>query len=90
MIIYSFNDQLSDTLVEELSKTIKVDMYQHPPVDGGFPFYSSYNVGKVRHFPDAIERYYDDKFRRILYHLDLKKKKLDFNCRRCLEVQHRH
>ena len=71
MIIHSFNDQLSDTLVEELSKTIKVDMYQHPPVDGGFPFYSSYNVGKVRHFPDAIERYYDDKFRRILYHLDL-------------------
>ena len=71
MIIYSFNDQLSDDLVEQLSKTIKVDMYQHPPVDGGFPFYSSYNVATVRHFPDALEEYYDVKFRRILYHLDL-------------------
>ena len=71
MIIYSFNDQLSDDLVEQLSRTIKVDMYQHPPVDGGFPFYSSYNVARVRHFPDTLEKYYDDKFIKILYHLDL-------------------
>ena len=46
MIIHTFNDKLSDALVEELSRSIKTDKFIYPRKEVQFPIYSSYNASK--------------------------------------------
>ena len=71
MIIHSFNDYLSDALVDELSKTIKVDKFIYPRPGVQFPIYSSYNESPTRHFPPALESHYDQRLDEVLDELDL-------------------
>ena len=70
MIIHSFNDQLSDALVDELTKTIKVDKFLYPP-GHPFPIYSSFEELLNPHFTPNVESYYNDKVREILDHVGL-------------------
>ena len=71
MIIHSFNDYLSDALVDELSKTIKVDKFIYPRPGVQFPIYSSYHESPTRHFPPALESHYDQRLDEVLDELDL-------------------